>query len=1112
MTKLSTNFALKLRACLTLVMLFVVTSLAAQEISVRGSVKDASGEPVIGATVKIAGAKTGVITNMDGEYLITCPSNTDLEFNYIGYKSQKVAVNGKKVIDVVLQEESTNLNEVVVTALGIKKDARKVGYAVSSVSADDIVKTSSPTLGTALYGKAAGVEVKTAPGGAAGAISINVRGISSITGNNQPLIILDGMPIRNGEANNSDYWTSQRVNSNGLADINPEDIENISILKGAAATAQYGSEGANGVVMITTKTGRRGAKGIGVEFNASFTGNYVAYMPKYQTTYGPGVAPQSRAGSGCTDDGWYTQTDRNGVSQKAVYTGARTYFGPAYDGSEVYYYDGTMRKYESINDNPWSEIFRTGFDQQYNVALTHASDKGNFRFSYTYLNSTPNQYNSTFDKHNFNLTGSYNILNNLKLDVSANYMPEHVKNRPYRIYRLVANFAGMFGPFDDISYIRHHTMTEAGYMNNVYTATNHENPAEGFAYDFGCRSGLVDEYFWNIYGKTQLESNNRFIGRVSPSWEIIPGLTLKGSIGTDYTTNKIENQNRTEHANAFGNLSGSYSLTQSQYTILYGDIMLMYEKQLTDKFDLSAYVGWSGRREKYFWQQSNTSGGLTVENWFNLAASKNSPTTSEDEIRLLKTAWYGDISLSWDNWAYLEATLRNEKSSTLFKDNNSFWYPSVSGSIIYSELLKDKRPSWLDYGKVRLSYGVVGLAPDAYYATQAFNQGTAHSYVYNEQPSSVGNNNLKPEKTYEWEIGWENKFLHDRVGFDFSYYHKDIKDQILSTTMPASSGAKSIAMNVGEFTSKGVELALYGTPLLTKDWRIDVRFNIAWNTNKVKKLAEGIDRLEHKRWDNGSVYLYSKVGGSIGDFYAYAPQTDENGNYIVDASTGWYKLTDEPVKVGNAMPKYTGGAGVTVSWKNLALDVTLSYRHGGSIFNMPYEYMMGRGAIEESMDYRDEAHGGQSYYIDNSVGNGIVPATTAPAGKTLYHDGMILPGVRSDNGQPNDIMISAMRWYNWSYNWGTDAPTYYSHSIFKNSYVKVREITLSYSFPKLITDKLHMTRLVVSAYARNPFYIYKNLPIFDAEATDATSWIEQSWIGGSTATTRSFGVSLKACF
>ena len=205
MTKLSTNIALTFRVCLTLVMMFIVTSLSAQEVSVRGSVKDASGAPVIGATVKVAGAKTGVITNMDGEYLINCPSNTDLEFNYIGYKSQKVAVNGKNIIDVVLQEESTHLNEVVVTALGIKKDARKVGYAVSSVNADDIVKTASPTLGTALYGKAAGVEVKTAPGGAAGAISINVRGISSITGNNQPLIILVGMPIRNVEPKNADY-------------------------------------------------------------------------------------------------------------------------------------------------------------------------------------------------------------------------------------------------------------------------------------------------------------------------------------------------------------------------------------------------------------------------------------------------------------------------------------------------------------------------------------------------------------------------------------------------------------------------------------------------------------------------------------------------------------------------------------------------------------------------------------------------------------------------------------------------------------------------------------------------------------------------------------------
>ena len=1110
MSKRKNAFTLSLRVCMTALLMFLCSAIYAQNVTVKGSVTDKTGEPVIGATVKTAGSKTGVITNVDGEYVISCPSNAILEFNYIGYQTQKINVAGKTKIDVVLQEESTNLNEVVVTALGIKKDARKVGYAVSSIASDELTKTASPSLGTALYGKAAGVTIKTAPGGAAGAISINVRGLSSITGSNQPLIVLDGVPIHNGEANNSGYWTDQRVNSNGLADINPEDIENISILKGAAATAQYGSEGANGVVMITTKSGKN-KKGLGVDFNASWTGNFVAYMPEYQTEYGPGPAPQSRT---TTDAyGWYSYKDRNGVSQKAPLYGT-TYFGPKYDGSQVYYYDGTMRSYNAISSNPWNDVFRTGFDQQYNIALTDAGEKGNFRFSYTYYNSIPNQYNSDFDKHNFNLTGSYNLLKNLKLDVSANYMAEHVKNRPYRMYRLLCNFAGMFGAFDDVKYIRQHTMTSAGYRNRVYTDSQIDNPDEGFAMDFGSRSGLIDEYFWNIFGKEQLESNNRLIAKVAPSWEIIPGLTLKASVAEDLTTNKIENKNHTETANALitnGSYTGSYTLQNKRYQIVYGDVMLMYDKMLTDKLNLDAYVGWSGRREKQYNLSSWTVNGLSVENWFNLAASTKAPQTSEAELQMLKTAYFGDLSLSWDNWAYLEGTIRNEKISTLFKDNNSYWYPSVSGSIVISELLKDKKPSWMDFAKVRASYGIVGLAPAIYEATLAFNQSTASGYVYNIQPTTVGNNKIKPEKTYEWEFGLEGKFLKNRLGFDLAYYTKDVKDQILSTTMAASTGATAILMNIGQFRNKGVELSMYGTPLETKDFRLDLRGNISWNWNRVIKLAEGVDRLQHQKWDNGAAYLYSTVGSSIGDFYAYAPQTDKNGNPIVDSSTGWYKLTSEPVKVGNAMPKWTGGAGMTVTYKNVYLDVSLDFRHGGMIFNIPYEYMMGRGAIKESMKYRDAAHGGQTYYIDSSVGNGIVPASSAPAGKVLYDDGMILPGVKED-GTKNDIMISADRWYNWSYNWGTDAPTYYSHSMFNNSYVKVREIVLGYNFPKFITEKFACQKLQVSVFARNPFYIYKNLPIFDAEATDATSWTEQSYIGGSTATTRSFGISLRASF
>ncbi|MBR6842643.1 MAG: SusC/RagA family TonB-linked outer membrane protein [Prevotella sp.] len=1089
-----------LRACLMAMCLLFATAISAQNVTVKGTVSDQNGDPIIGATVKVDKAQSGTVTNYDGDFQLSCREGANLVVSYIGYTTKTVTATSAQKMQIVLEEEATALTEVVVTALGIKKDSRKVGYAISSVDASELIKTASPTIGTALYGKATGVEIKTAPGGATGAISINVRGLSSITGSNQPLIILDGVPIHNEEVNAGDYWAVQRSQSNALTNINPEDIENISILKGAAATAQYGSEGANGVVIITTKTGK-GKNGFGVEFNASLTGNWVAYMPEYQTEYGPGNAPQSR-GTAYDAEGFVTYTDRNGNLVKGVANGS-AYWGPKYDGREVYFYDGKMRKYEAINSNPWSDIFRTGVDQQYNLALTNSNDKGNLRFSYTYLNSLPTQYNSNYDRHNFSLNGTYNVLKNVKLDYSVNYMVENVKNRPYRIARLTANFSGMFGAFDDIPYIRDHTVTTAGYKNRVYNASNHENPAEGWAYSLGC-SALVDEYYWNIFGREQFETNNRLIAKIAPSWEIIPGLTLKASLATDLISNKIELEEHTETSTAFGDYSGYYRNESNRYSIVYGDVMAMFDKNLTDKLNLSAYIGWSGRREDMNYLSSGTNGGLSVENWFHLNASVKTPSTSQTRRELLKTAWFGDITLGWDNWAYLEATLRNEKSSTLAKGNRSFWYPSVNASIVISELLKDNCPSWLDYGKVRASYGVVGLAPSIYQAAMGFNHGSASGYIFDVQPTAVGNDAIKPEKTYEWEFGIEGKFLNNRLGFDVAFYHKTIKDQILQTTQAITSGASSILMNVGELESKGLEIALNGTPLKTKDWRIDLRFNIAFNTNKVKKLADGLDRLEHWNKDNGAIYLYSFPGEKMGDIYAYDIATDANGNKIVD-SDGFYKMTDTPVKVGNAMPKYTGGFGASVAWKDLFLDFSLSFRKGGAVFNMPYEYLMGRGSIKESLEYHTGDH---TYYVD---GGKVVPASTAPAGYVLYNDGVILPGVKED-GTPNDIVISNMRYANWTYNWGTDAPTIYSPSVFENTYVKVREIVLGYSLPKSFVEKFRCQNLQLSVYARNPFYIYKNLPIFDAEATDATGWIDQAWIGGSTATSRSFGISLRASF
>ena len=1083
--------------------------------TVKGTVKDAAGEPIIGAAVQVAGTHNGAITDLDGSFSLPGVYQGDkLEVSCIGYAGQTITWNGG-VLNVVLEEDAELLEGTVVTALGIRKDEKKVGYAVSSVSAESLNATVAPNLGSALYGKASGVRIQTAPGGATGSISINVRGLSSITGTNQPLVIVDGVPIRNGDANNQHYWDDQRIQSNGLADINVEDIENLTILKGASATSLYGSEGANGVVLITMKKGKKNS-GIQVDINASLQGDFVAYMPVYQTTYGPGARHRAWANNGYTEEGFVTRTDLKGNEVLGV-ASASAYFGPKYDGRQVYHYDGTMHAYEAYSAHPWNDVFRTGLTQQYNVAITSGYERGNFRFSYTFFDNLPNQYNSHTGKHNFSLSGSQDITKNgnLKLGYSVSYLKENIKNRPYKLYDVVSSFSGMFGAFDNLAWVREHTVTSAGFRNRVYSEATHENPSEGWAYSlpFG---NIVNNYFWNIYGREQFEDHNRLIASVTPSWQIIPGLMLKANLATDYTGEAIELQEHTETANVFGSYSGSYQVTNRKYQTIYGDAMLNFSKTF-GKFGVDANVGYSVRNESMLQTKSNTDGGLTVENWFHLNASSKTPTTSMAKSNFLKQAIFATASLSYGDWAYLEGTIRNETVSTLYPGRNSFWYPSVNASIIFSELLP--MPSWIDYAKIRASYGVVGNAPELYKAPMSYTQNTASGYIYNIVGTNLGNDSIRPETTKEWEFGLEGKFFKNRAGFELSYYRKRIIDQILEATAPQSAGGASVLMNVGELSNQGIEFSAYGSVIETRDWNLNLSGNIAWNTNKVVKLADGMDVLEHLNMDNsGAAYLRSYVGQKMGDIYAYDLKKDANGNYIVDDDPnsdnyGFQVLTDEMVKVGNAMPDLIGGFAISLSYKRFTLDANFNFQIGGDVLNVPYEYMMGRGSLVESMKYRDAEHGGLSYYIDDKV---LVPTTaaTGPAGQKVYHDGMILPGVRASDGKPNDVIIDSETYYNWTYNWGPPdgGPTYYGHAVFKNTYLKCREIALTYSVPESFTKKFRCNNLRLSVFARNPFYVYKNMPIFDVEASDATNWIRQSVMQGSTVSTRTFGFSLRANF
>ena len=1124
-----------LRVCMMAICLLFAAVVNAQNVTVKGSVLDTKGDPIIGATIKVEGTQAGTVTNYDGDFTISCRNGATLNVSYIGFAPKQVKAETGKVLKIVLEEEATTLNEVVVTALGIKKDQKKLGYAISSINSDELIKTGASNFASALYGKAPGVRIQSAPGGNTSAVSISVRGMSSITGNTQPLIVMDGVPIHNGNTNNEGYWDNQRIRSNGLVDINPEDIENISILKGAAASALYGSEAANGVVMITTKKAAKGT-GTRVNFSANVSWDKIAYMPDMQTEFGPGYDnwvlgnDNQEALTGMRN----VYVDRNGNSittpRAAIYN-----YGARYDGREVTYFDGTKRAYSPIGGNQWNEVFRTGFNQNYNVAITNSSERSNIRFSYNFNDVKPMQFNSANHKHNFNVNGSFDITNTIKLNYTATYQKQFIKNRPYRISRIVQNYSGMFGSFTDVKYIREHTMTSLGYINSVYAAnggtTNTLTPDEQFLYSPMGSTSLISEYFWNILGKEQLEDHQRFIGSVNPTWEIIPGLTLGARIATDLTSDKIENKNRAESAHIFssnGQFSDAYALENSKYEIVYGDVMLSFDKTFADVHNVQANFGYNARQETYYMSSVSTSQGLSQENWFNLAASVGTKNANMNKQDMLRTGMFLTASYGYDNWAYIEGTIRNEKTSTLKKGNNSFWYPSASASILFTELMKDNKPAWYDYGKIRASYGIVGNAPEIYRANLAYSQGNLQhgdTYIYNYMSTSVGNESIKPEKKYEFEIGLESKFFNNRLGFEFSYYHNDIKDQILQTTSAYSMGAQSMLMNVGELTNSGAEFSIYGTPFENKDWRVDLRANIAVNKNKVKKLADGLDVLSHANWDNGAATLESHVGEPMGDFYTYTWKTDENGNRLVGADGLYITDTSERHKVGNAMPDAVGGFAASVSYKNFTLDMSFDYRIGGDVINQPWQYYMDTGIIKDAVGARDYQSGGIFYYsttenvddkasivrVDPSQVPNYQRGVTKIDGHYVWDNGVIQKGVKED-GTPNDIITTQFAINDMQYGWGTSATQSYQEAIQKNSYVKCREISLSYQLPTQWTKRFGCSNLTVSAFARNPFYLYRTLKLFDSETTDGTNWIYQAQVGGSTASARTFGVSLRASF
>lgn len=1098
-----------------LALLFAGSAGAQETKTIKGMVRDVTGEPLIGASVIEKGTNNGVITDVDGNFTLTVPADATLSIAYMGYATREIHLAKRKKqgdLRVTLREDSQQLKEVVVTAMGIKKDTKRLGYAVSTIESDEIVKAGATNFASAMYGKAPGIRITQTQGGSAGAVSINVRGLTSITGNNQPLIILDGVPIRNGGTGKStdfaEFGNDGQIRSNGLVDINPEDIESVSVLKGASATALYGSEAANGAVVITSKRAKSGK--LTVDFTAQVTANLPAYLPKVQTVYGPGRYNTEYSDYEKQTGGFYQRT-MNGESYRSLYNTTMS-FGPKYDGSDVLYWDGKMRPYLPATDNPWKELFRTGWNQTYNLAISQGTETSSNRFSYTFMGETPNSLTGSFTKHNFKLTGSYKPARTLNIEYSLNYIVQDVKDRPQTSLNLYGSFSNMFSSFMDIPYLKQSYVTSLGYRNTYAGGDATLTPDEAWAYDPGYLNG-VSNMLWNMYHHHSKETENRLIGMIRPTWQITNWLSLRAQLSTDITDTKQTLEYETERPNSLYDPSGSFQNINRRYDIVYGDVMLNFNYNIR-RFDIAATLGWTGRYENMNNMRVSTNGGLVTENWFDLNASRYTASSTLQRMELLKTGYMGTLSLGWDNYLFLELTGRQERSSTL-KDQ-SFFYPSANLSFLFSNAFR--MPAWWNHGKLRLSYGVVGNAPETYAANIIYEQGSDNGFTWNYVPSSWGNANIRPEKKYEYEIGFESKFLNNRLGFDVSYYNNRVKDQILSTPQPSTSGVKYVLMNVGEVANEGWDISVSATPVLTKNFRWDLTANYGIYRNKVVKLADGVPYLEISNIGGGGAKIQAVEGRPMGDIYVQVPQMNENGEYLV-SDKGLYMNQTELQRVGNINPDGVGGLFSSFSYKNIFLDFCIDFRIGGDVINEMYQYSTASGLTPESLQFRDTEHGGLSYYYPGNNNASGVPVQVDPSlgagpnGETVYHDGVILPGVVASTGEKNTRIIPAGYYYNQTYNWGTQPEQLtYRHSVFDNSYVKLRELTIGYQFPEKLISKLGMTRLSVSVFGRNLFYFYKALKNYDAESSVGTSWASQAVVGGSTTATRNFGVSLRASF
>lgn len=1028
---------------------------------ISGTVTDKDGEPLIGASVTVKGQNKGVITDLDGHYSIDVSAGDMLVFKYISFVTQEIKITSQKNLNVKMSEELNVLNEVAVTALGIKREKKALGYSMGEVKGDELDKAKETNVINSLAGKVPGLVVSQTAGGPSGSTRVIIRGSTELTGNNQPLYVVDGIPLDNTNYGSAGQWGGYDL-GDGISSINPDDIENISVLKGPAASALYGSRASHGVILITTKKAAS-LKRIGIEFNSSTT--LETQLTKYnniQTLYGQGTEGRIRG-----DD------DKHSSNKS---------WGPKIDeGLYLTYFDGVQRPYKVIENNI-DGFFRTGVTTTNTLILNSVQNDTGVRLSYTNMYNSDIVPKTDMSRNTVTLRANTKFAKKLDLDGKVNYVREDVNNRPA---------------------LSHHRANPA---NNLITLAN--------TFD---QKWLKDSY--KTADGDYYDWNNRDVWNLNPYWVIneMNNKSNKDQIMASgvlrYTFNdKFQAQLTGGGEISMFNFQEFAPPTSPGYELGYlqkssynnhtfnAELLLMY-KDKTGDFDYGATVGGNifNVNNKI---EVTTAKDMKMRETVALQSFLQKEITENSYRKQINSA-FGMVNLGYKNFLYLDATLRVDKSSTLPSSNNTYIYPSVSSSFVFTEVLNisDKI---LPYGKLRASYAQVGSDTDPFqlglvYAMTDKTYGSyAISTIYN---NVIPNKDLKPTKTNSYEVGFDLRFFKNRVSLDATYYNQRSKNQIMRLNTSVSSGYTSKIVNAGEIENKGVEIALGARIIETKDFSWDLNLNFSKNINKVKKLADGIDNfeLESAAWLN--VKVAAVEGENYGSIMGYDFKRNDAGSIIINGVTGLPERTDELQVLGNATWDWTGGISTNINYKNFALSGIIDVKVGADLFTMTAMKYYLSGKAKETLPGRDE------WYIseEKRLEAGVLPANWVPTG------GYVAEGVIETidaNGnktyKENSIAVDPEKYWQ---HVGTNIATPF---IKDNTYVKMREIMLTYRVPSKWITKFAES-MSFSLFARNPFIIYKNVDNIDPDS----NYNNGGGMGleyGSLPSRRSFGFNLNVKF